>query len=65
LFYIFRVLKAEGITKLGQQALQEQIVSIVTGYGLGDRGSVPGRDRTGSEVHLASYAMGTEGSFLG
>jgi hypothetical protein len=47
-------------------------VSIVSGYGPDDRGSIPGRDKglfsnlgvqTGSGAHPASCPMGTGGSF--
>jgi hypothetical protein len=46
----------------------------VSGYGLGDRGSIPGRDKdfssnlcvqTGSGTHPASCTMGTGGPFPG
>jgi hypothetical protein len=40
------------------------VVGIATGYGLDDRG-VGVRVQTGSEVHPASYPMGTGGSFPG
>jgi hypothetical protein len=49
-------------------------VSIVIGYGLGERGSIPDRGRgsllyrllpAGSGAHPASYTMGTGGSFPG
>jgi hypothetical protein len=49
-------------------------VSIVSGYGLGDRGSIPGRGKdfssnlfvqTGSGAHPTSCAVGTGGPFPG
>jgi hypothetical protein len=45
--------------------------SIVSDYGLDDRGSIPDRGRgffcvqTGSEAHPASYPVGTGGPFPG
>jgi hypothetical protein len=50
-------------------------VSVVSGYGLGDRGSVPGRGKRdfssklcvqgGSRAHPASCTVGTGGTFPG
>jgi hypothetical protein len=51
---------------------RDSSISIVTGYGLSDRDSIPGRGRnihlrhsaqTGSEAHPASHPMGTGSSF--
>jgi hypothetical protein len=47
------------------------VVSIVTGYGLDDEGSIPGRNidfslhhhvQISSDTHLASFPVGTRGS---
>jgi hypothetical protein len=49
-------------------------VSVVTGYGLDGRGSIPGMGnrffstlsvQIGSGAHPATYSVGTEGSFGG
>jgi hypothetical protein len=39
---------------------RDRSVGVAMGYGLKDRGSIPG-----SEAHPASYPMGTRGSFPG
>jgi hypothetical protein len=54
---------------------RDSSVSIVSGYGLDDRGSIPGGGKedfsssfcvqTGSRAHPASWPMGTGGLFLG
>jgi hypothetical protein len=54
--------------------IRDSSVSIATAYGLGGRGSIPGKGKrcsllhsvqTGSVAHPASYTMGTVGSFPG
>jgi hypothetical protein len=49
-------------------------VGVVTGHGLDDRGSIPGRGKTfsllhsiqpGSGAHPSSYPMGKRGNFPG
>jgi hypothetical protein len=53
---------------------QDRSVSIVTGYEVDGRSSIPGRGRylyllhdvqTGSEAHSVFYIIGTGGSFVG
>jgi hypothetical protein len=50
---------------------RDSSVGIALGYGLDDRGSIPGnfslnhRVQNGSGAHPASYQMGTRGSYPG
>jgi hypothetical protein len=45
---------------------RDSSIGIALGYGLDDRGSIPGGTvQNGSGVHSASYPMGTRGSFPG
>jgi hypothetical protein len=62
----------EHFSLLQRKRKRDSSVSIATGYGLDNEGSIPGRVKifsllhsvqTSSGAHPASHPMGTEGSF--